>query len=102
MLQDELTLDVSEVDVQFNIVRAFKGVTAEQWFGTFDWGAESYTFQAGQRVIVYATFGDGEWNTACSRTRAFALRDKALLEAEMAQLKVCAPSGSTPQLDARR
>jgi hypothetical protein len=85
-------------DVRFNIVRGFKGVRIKNWFGTFASGSETYNFQAGQRVVVYATFRDGMWTTACNRTRAFASEDKPLLDSELAKLKACAV-GATPRYD---
>jgi hypothetical protein len=78
--------------VRFSITRVFKGVKTGPWSGAFAFGPEDYGFRPGQRVVVYAILRGEEWSTACTRTRAFAPGDKALLESAMAQLKVCAPS----------
>jgi hypothetical protein len=75
--------------IRFRISRVIKGVKTGAWSGAFAFGPEDYRFRPGERVVVYASLRADEWSTACTRTRAFAPGDKALLESEIAQLKVC-------------
>jgi hypothetical protein len=56
------------VEVVFRIVEVFKGTPTPtmQLFSS----VESYRFEPGQRVLVYATRGpDGTWSSTCTRTK---------------------------------
>jgi hypothetical protein len=56
------------VEVVFRILEVFKG-TPTPTMQLF-WSVESYRFEPGQRVLVYATRdADGRWSSTCTRTR---------------------------------
>ena len=66
--------------VRFRVLEAFKGTGRGEQVFEFGATAEDVTFQAGQRVLVYAHRNErGKFSTQCSATRAVVPDDSEIL-----------------------
>jgi hypothetical protein len=82
------------VEVRFQILEAFKGAVAGERTLQFVTTAESFQFQVGQRVLLYASFAEGAWSSDCTRTR---IADEA--DAEIRVLRALARGQAGGLLD---
>ena len=55
--------------LSFRVLEAFKGISLGERTLRLIGSSESFSFQIGQRVLVYARSDGGAWTTQCSRTR---------------------------------
>jgi len=56
-------------EVRFRVLEAFKGISLGERTLRLIGSSESFSFQIGQRVLVYARTDGDAWTTQCSRTR---------------------------------
>jgi len=77
-------------EVRFRVLEAFKGISVGERTLRFIGSSESFSFQVGQRVLVYAGTDGDAWTTQCSRTR---LADKLTEELEVLRALVARVPG---------
>ena len=66
--------------VRFRVIEAFRGIDVGERVLEFQSTAESFSFAASQRVLVYAYGALGNYSTQCTATRVVASHDREVKE----------------------
>ena len=66
--------------VRFQVIEAFRGIDVGERVLEFQSTAESFSFEASQRVLVYAHGALDKYSTQCTTTRVVASEDREVQE----------------------
>ena len=67
--------DLYRVQVRFRVVEPYRGMDPGEQAVSFGLTAGQFTFQVGQRVLVYATGTPGNYSTHCTGTKVVGAQD---------------------------
>jgi len=66
--------------VRFRVIEGFRGIDVGERVLEFQQTAESFSFAASQRVLVYASGTRDQYSTQCTATRVVAAEDREVQE----------------------